>query len=386
MNSMTALMKREFLDHKGAMFWAQMVIGALLSLAIIWGAFSIPSLDKHWGKINIGQMAGLEKDGMVIDKDDGTKVTRSSRKLADGREEITITVADKNGKQLSKFVVNRKPGENIAPSGHIDINGHLFNSPTDALKSLNTMPAQERIAGARMIGSGLFAGTAVLPLLLALLMVPFILLASLYDERQDRSILFWKSLPVSDSKVVISKLVYGALLTFGIALAVGIIVHLIALISASTLGARYGVMGVGALWHLPTLLNTWGTWTLVVLQYILWAMPVYAWFLLVSAAAPRAPFLFAFMIPAAVGMLEGLWNHTGHFAETFFGRLGGAPMIDSIQALSVNVDTLRAPEQFLAIAQQAVLNGFGKTDLWIGLAIAAALLYATIEIRRRKTL
>ncbi len=385
MTSMTALMKREFLDHKGAMLWAPLVIGGLLVIAIIWGAASVPLLDKGWQNIPLDDAMMLEGNGSIT-KPDGTVVSRSSRTLADGREEVTVIVKDKSGKQVSKVTVNRKPGADVADDGKIEINGKNFESPRDAVNSLNAMPAKDRRNGAHMLGSGLFAGTAILPLLLALVMVPFVLLASLYDERQDRSILFWKSLPVSDTKVVVAKLAYGALLTFGIAFAVGMFVHLVALASASALGAKYGVVSVGALWHLPTLFNTWGTWALVVVQYILWALPVYAWFLLVSALAPRAPFLFAFMIPAAIGLLEGMWHRTGHFAEAFFGRLGGAPMIESIEALSVNTDKLRAPEQFLALAQKAVFQGFAQPGLWIGIAIAAVLLYATIEIRRRKTL
>jgi ABC-2 type transport system permease protein len=385
MNSMTALAKREFLDHKGAMFWAPLVIGTLMIFAIIWGAASMSLLDNKWLNINLGDTVGLATDGTTTDAD-GTQITRSTRKLADGREEVTVTIKEKNGSKSSKVVVNRQPGETLGEDTEFEINGHNLESPRQALQSLNAMPARERTQGAHMIGSTMFAGTAVLPLLIAMLMVPFILLASLYDERQDRSILFWKSLPVSDAKVVISKLVYGALLTFGIAFAIGIIVHLVALASASTVGARYGVMSVSSLWHLPTLLNTWFTWALVVVQYVLWALPIYAWFLLVSAAAPRAPFLFAFMIPAAIGMLEGLWNKSGHFAQEFFGRLGGAPMLESIEALSVNTEKLRAPEDFLAIGQKAVLLGFGNIQLWIGIAIAAVLLFATIEIRRRKTL
>jgi ABC-2 type transport system permease protein len=384
-NSMTALAKREFLDHKGAMLWAQLVIGALLIIAILWGAASVPLLDKKWRSIDFGGVVQLEVDGTKT-HDDGTTITRQSRKLADGREDVTVTVTDKRGKQISKTTINRKQGELVSEDSKIEINGQNFESPSQALQSLNAMPAKDRTQGAHMLGSGLFAGTAILPLLVALVMVPFILLASLFDERQDRSILFWKSLPVSDTKVVISKLIYGALLTFGIALIIGILVHLVALASASIIGARYGVLGVSDLWHVPTLLNTWFTWELVVLQYVLWALPVYAWFLLVSAAAPRAPFLFAFMIPAAVSMLEGLWNRTGHFAESFFGRLGGGPMVESIEALSVNADKMRTPEQFLALAQKAVFTGFAKPELWIGIGIAAALLCATVEIRRRKTI
>jgi ABC-2 type transport system permease protein len=385
MNSMTALAKREFLDHKGAMFWAPLVIGALLIIAIIWGAATMSFKGKGWLKINLNDEIGLSTDGASTDEG-GTIIARSTRKLPDGREEVTLTIKEKNGEKISKVVVNRQPGKKIGENSGIEVNGHTFESPREALQSLNTMPAKERAQGAHMLGSGLFAGTAILPLLIAMLMVPFILLASLYDERQDRSILFWKSLPVSDAKVVISKLVYGALLTFGIAFAVGIIVHLVALTSVSMVGSRYNVMSVSSLWHVPTLLNTWFTWALVVVQYVLWALPIYAWFLLVSAAAPRAPFLFAFMIPAAIGMLEGLWNKSGHFAQEFFGRLGGAPMVESIDALSVNSDKLRAPEEFLAIAQKALMMGFGNAQLWIGIAVAAVLLFATIEIRRRKTL
>jgi ABC-2 type transport system permease protein len=385
MNSLTALAKREFLDHKGSMLWAQLIIGALLIIAIVWSAASVPLLDKKWKWTDFAAAIELEVDGSKTN-DDGSTVTRTSRKLADGREEVTITITDETGKVVSKVTTNRQPGDMVQNDGKIEVNGKIFESPRQALQSLNAMPTKERAQGAHMLSSGLFAGTAILPLLVALVMVPFILLASLFDERQDRSILFWKSLPVSDTKVVLSKLFYGALLTFGIAFAVAIAVHFVALASASSIGVHYGVQSVSDLWHMPTLLNTWVTWVLVAMQYILWALPVYAWFLLVSAAAPRAPFLFAFMIPAAIGMLEAVSNHTGHFVENFFGRLVGGPMMESIEALSVNTDTLRAPEQFLALAQKAVFNGFTRVELWVGIAVAAALLYATIEIRRRKTL
>jgi ABC-2 type transport system permease protein len=384
MTSMTALMKREFLDHKGAMFWAQLVIGALLTITIIWGAASISMIGKGWTNVHIGIPPAIEVDG-TVKQPDGTTVTRSTRKLEDGREEVTITMKDKSGKQTSEMKVNRAPGGPIADVNSLHINGESFTSPKDALQSLNKMPAEERETGAHMLSSGLFTGTAVVPLLVALVMVPFILLASLYDERQDRSILFWKSLPVTDTKVVLAKLAYGTLLTFGIAFLIAMVVHLIGLASASLVGGRYGVMGVGHLWHVPTLLNTWGTWLLVVFQYVLWALPVYAWFLLVSAAAPRAPFLFAFMIPAAIGMMEGLVNKSGFFAAEFFGRLGAAPLVESVQALSINSDNMRAPEQFLAVAQKAVFDGFTRADLWIGIAFAAVMVYAAIEIRRRKT-
>jgi ABC-2 type transport system permease protein len=385
MNSMTALAKREFLDHKGAMFWAPLVIGTLLIVAIIWGAASMQFFGKKLLQIDLEDEVGLIADGTKTDKD-GTQITRSTRKLPDGREEVTVTFKEKDGSKSSRVVLNRQPGEMFSDDAQIQIDGHSLETPSQALQSLNKLPAEKRTQGAHMIGSSLFAGAAILPLLIAMLMVPFVLLASLYDERQDRSILFWKSLPISDSKVVISKLVYGALLTFGIAFAVGIIVHLVALATASTVGANYGVKSLSSLWHVPTLFNTWFTWSLVVVQYILWALPIYAWFLLVSAAAPRAPFLFAFMIPAAIGLFEGLWNKSAHFAQEFFGRLGGAPLVESVKALSVDTEKLCAPEEFLAIAQKAVLYGFGNIQLWIGIAIAAVLLFATIEIRRRKTL
>ncbi len=385
MNSMTALMKREFLDHKGAMFWAQLVIGVLMIIGVIWGAATLSTLDKKMLKFDVGDEVQLGKDGRII-KPDGTTVTQSRRKLADGREEITLTVTDKAGKQVSKIVVNRKPGETTGEAESIDINGNSFESPRDAMRSLNAMPVEERTQGAHAISSGLFAGAGGLPLIVAALMVPFILLASLFDERQDRSILFWKSLPVSDTKVVLSKLLIGSLLTFAVAFAIGIIVHLVALTSASMVGTKFGVQGVASLWHLPTLLNTWFTWGLFIVQYVLWALPVYAWFLLVSATAPRAPFLFAFMIPAAIMMFEGLMNKSTHFGEHFFGRLVAGPMVESAQALSFDVDKVQSAEQLLGIAQAALFRGFTQPSLWLGVGIAAALVYGAIEVRRRKTL
>jgi ABC-2 type transport system permease protein len=339
MSLIGALAKREFLDHKGAMLWTQLAVGALLVIAIIWGAASVPLFNPQFRQADV--------DNGAI------------------------------------FQINHQIAYPVNETGDILDDG--FVSPGRILQQLNNMAVKDRTKGAHALGSGLFVGAAILPLLLAMLMVPFILLASLYDERQDRSILFWKSLPVSDAQVVLAKLFFAASLTFGIAFAVGISVHIVALASVTIIGSGYDISGLSSIWHIPTLLNTWATWAMMVIQYIITVLPVYAWFLLVSAAAPRSPFLFAFMIPVAVIMFEGLWNHSSYLAKYFFGRLSGGPIMLNIIGMSDHADTLELGNILFA-AQKSVLFGFTRIDIWVGILVAAALIYVAIEIRRRKTL
>ena len=377
-----ALLKREFLDHRGAMLWTPLILGALIAITIIWGAFFVSDKGMHFkNKFGADTVFMSMPDGTVT-KPDGTTVTRSTKKLEDGREEVRVTVTDKSGKQISNVVVNRSSDQEDS----VTINGKNIESPSSAVRELNNMDARKRSDGAKLMSTGLFAGTTALLLIVAMIMVPFVLLASLFDERQDRSVLFWKSLPITDRDVVLSKLIGGSLLTLGIAFTVGIFLHLLALTSASIVGTRFGVTGIGALWSLPTILNTWGLWLVMILQYVMWAAPVYAWFLLVSASAPRAPFLFAMIIPAALLLFEELFIRQSSFiAEHVFARLAGIPMAKVLEAVSVNDRMQIGPDELFTRAWHALGNGFAEPGLWIGLIVAAILLYATIEMRRRKS-
>jgi ABC-2 type transport system permease protein len=200
----------------------------------------------------------------------------------------------------------------------------------------------------------------------------FYSLDALYGERRDRSILFWKSLPVSDLTTVLSKfsipLIILPLLSFAIAVVTQFVMLLLS--SAVLLGSG---LSVGKLWARISFFHV----SLMLLYHILtvhglWYAPIYAWLLLVSAWAPRAPFMWAFLPPFVIWGVEKIAFHTSYFLAMLQSRLTG-PQPSTTASGDTMMDMLSAltPAQF-----------FGEAGLWIGLAIAAVFLAAAVRLRR----
>jgi ABC-2 type transport system permease protein len=212
-----------------------------------------------------------------------------------------------------------------------------------------------------------------LMMITAMIVAAFYCLDALYGERRDRSILFWKSLPVSDVTTVLAKasipLVILPLLAFAIAVAMELIVLLV---SSAVLLARGA--SVGMLWthlSLPQML-------LLLLYHIvtvhtLGPAPLYAWLMLVSAWARRAPFLWAVLPPLAVGGLEKLVFNTTYFANVIANRLTGA-----------GTEAVTPPDAFPTHPMTHLTPGIflSSSGLWIGLAVTAVFLYGAIRLRR----
>src|SRR5213075_3284757 len=145
----------------------------------------------------------------------------------------------------------------------------------------------------------------------------FYCLDELHGERRDRSILFWKSLPVSDLTTVFSKfaipLIILPLLSFAIAVVTQFVMLLLSSgLSAGTLGARMSFfhLSLMLLYHILTV-------------HGLWYAPLYGWLLLVSAWAPRAPFIWAFLPPFVIWGVEKTAFRTSHFLGMLQYRLTG---------------------------------------------------------------
>jgi len=201
----------------------------------------------------------------------------------------------------------------------------------------------------------------------------FYSLDALYGERRDRSILFWKSLPVSDLTTVLSKaitpVVILPLVTFAITVGTQSIMLLMS--TAVLLGSG---LGVTTLWSHGSLFQSW----LMLLHHLLivhglWYAPIYGWLLLVSAWARRAPFLWASLPLLAIGVVERIAFNTSHFGAMVAHRMIGGPGGDDFMAGSVSMDPLMhfTPGAFLS-----------SPGLWIGLAVAAVFLAAAVRLRR----
>lgn len=129
----------------------------------------------------------------------------------------------------------------------------------------------------------------------------------LFDERRDLSIYFWRSLPVSDALNVGVKLITGALIVPAIfmlaATCVVLVFLLLALVVCTVLSLGYDV-SLWELWGNADILGNLTAIWLNLLPYALWMFPVFAWLMLASMFANKAPFLWAILPVAAILLIE----------------------------------------------------------------------------------
>jgi ABC-2 type transport system permease protein len=221
-----------------------------------------------------------------------------------------------------------------------------------------------------------YAHIAMLLLLTQLLVGFFYCLDALHGERRDRSILFWKSLPVSDLTTVLSKasvpFVILPLITF-----VTIVVLQWIMLMLSSVVVLATRTGAAMMWaRLPLfqmqLVLLYG---LTVLS--LWHAPIYAWLLLVSGWARRAAILWAVLPFLAIAIFEKIAFHTSYFGSLLKNRLFGfASDAFAIPAPGTPVDPHYIPLALLTPGRFLVSPG-----LWIGLALAAIFLAAAVRLR-----
>lgn len=213
----------------------------------------------------------------------------------------------------------------------------------------------------------------------------FYCLDALYSERRERSVLFWKSLPISDVTTVLSKVLTGMLVVPLVALIIGIALYFVLMLIATVLLLANGVNGA--------LLITNGAFfeSLLVHLYtataaILWSAPLYAWAIFVSSWVRRATFLWALLPPAAIALVEGLAFGTEHFLTLIGKRFSGGleyAFIESAQELGKE-DFQFAPENFpdSLFSLLDPMRFLSQPGLWIGLVIAAVFVAASIWMRR----
>jgi ABC-2 type transport system permease protein len=198
-------------------------------------------------------------------------------------------------------------------------------------------------------------------------------LEALYGERRDRSILLWKSLPVSDLSAVLAKAFVALLALPLLTFALTAVTQAVMLLTAAAVLAATGI-GAGALWtHLPVLPMWAALFYHLLTVHSLYFAPVYGWLLLVSAWARRAPFLWATLPVAAVLIVEKLVFQTSVLAAMLEDRMAGGPAAIPFPMRNVlaRAPTLPNVERFLA-----------TPGLWIGLAVFAAFLAGAARLRR----
>jgi ABC-2 type transport system permease protein len=200
----------------------------------------------------------------------------------------------------------------------------------------------------------------------------FYCLDALHGERRDRSILFWKSLPVSDRITVLSKATVPLVILPVLTFAIIVVTHLIMLMMSAAV-LLSGGLSLATIWpqfrFVPSPLAL--LYGLAVIT--LWHAPLYGWLLLVSGWARRAAFLWAVLPFVALSVFERLAFGTSYVAKLMAYRLIGwfTEAFVSQAPGAGHTPTQLAPGRLLS-----------TPGLWIGLAFAAALLAAAVRLRR----
>jgi ABC-2 type transport system permease protein len=225
-------------------------------------------------------------------------------------------------------------------------------SSLDPAQQHHVLATQYELAAALIMGTALIVGI-------------FYTLDALYGERRDRSILFWKSLPVSDVTTVLSKLAIPIIILPLLSFAITVATQFIMLLLSSVILAGSGV-NIATLWREASFFQvSFGLLYHLLTVHGLWYVPLYGWMLLVSAWSPRAPFIWAFLPPFVICGLEKIAFNTSYCLNMLLYRLTGPG--DRMASHS------GPPDHF-----------FSTPGLWTGLVVGAAFLLAAVRLRRRQ--
>jgi len=245
------------------------------------------------------------------------------------------------------------------------------------LVSLSTLPHRLRavsdVAKQRATLEQPYQVAAGLIMVTAFIVGVFYSLETLHSERRDRSILFWKSLPVSDLETVLAKMSIPLVLVPLIAFVILAVTQCVMLLLNSLVLAASG-HGAAMLWSLPLSQRSLMWLYHIVTVHGLWYAPFYAWFFMVSAWARRGAVVWALLPPIAIGVAERIAFGTSHFAQFMGDRLMGGP---------AGGDPLMSGHAGMDLLSQLTPGAFvTSAGLWIGFLVAAAFLAAAVRLRR----
>ena len=215
---------------------------------------------------------------------------------------------------------------------------------------------------------------AMMMLFIVFIVGVFYCLDALHGERRDRSILFWKSLPVSDLTTVLSKVTIPLVILPLIAFAIVVCVQLIMVLETGVVLIFHG-MSPATTWTRVPMFQNWLVLLYGLAALSLWHAPIYGWLLLVSGWARRATFLWAVLPIIAIQIFEKITFNTSYFASLVQHRLMGfAPHAFGFHGQGhPTIDSL---------AQLTLGRYLSSPGLWIGLLVAAVFLAAAVRLRR----
>lgn len=229
-----------------------------------------------------------------------------------------------------------------------------------------------------------------------LFMVWFYLMDSLYADRKDRSVLFWKSMPVSDTSTVLSKLFTGMVTAPALMLTAVIATEIVIGILLICVFALKGVNLLPLAFQPGTIVLAWITLAFALIVQSLWLVPFFGWFLLCSAWAKKLVLGWVVLIPVGAMIVEYLFIGTHYLFSAIIGHpirlvrdviadayLSNGGSIGSGMMIGDKSDAGSTHAVLMSLSSLARI--FAQPELWIGIAIGAIFIFGAIWLRRNRS-
>ncbi|KAF1687635.1 ABC transporter permease [Pseudoxanthomonas broegbernensis] len=245
------------------------------------------------------------------------------------------------------------------------------------------------------MGDGMLLSGVMLACVVLAFVVFFYALGSLYDDRRDRSVLFWKSLPVSDLQMVLSKATWALVLAPLYAIGVGLLIGVALWVACALTITINGLPAATAVFTQSHPLRIIGGVLASLPVYMVWALPTVGWLMFCSAAARSKPFLWAVLVPvlacvviSMVSILPGVqiahgtvW-YAGFYRMllsvlpgTWYPTISGGIADPAVRAAT--------PDDLAnAIDLTRSWHAFAAADIWIGAAVGVAFIAMAVYLRR----
>ncbi|MGY4516107.1 ABC-2 type transport system permease protein [Lysobacter sp. HA18] len=288
-------------------------------------------------------------------------------------------------------MITAEVAKSRAGEQNLNINGsHIQVGALDLSKLTQHLSAEDlrQFGGAIDLTLMMSAG---IPFIVLGFVVFFYALGSLYDDRRDRSVLFWKSMPLSDSQTVLSKLASATLVAPALAALAGIATMIVLMVMLSLFVLLHGGNPMTLLWGPASPTSVIATFIAGVPVYAAWALPTVGWLMLCSAWARSKPFLWALVVPVFVGIFVS-WFDLLHFVnldttwywQNIVLRLLGSTFPTMLPA-AANLGTIHvnSPADLDALATVRSLYAlFATPSMWVGIVAGLAMIVAAIRLRR----
>jgi len=229
-----------------------------------------------------------------------------------------------------------------------------------------------------------FLGTSWVFLFALAILTTFYTLDCLYAERKDKSILFWRSLPVTDAETVVSKLLTAVFVLPAVTVAAIIATHLVNLLITTVWVMFKGGNAAHLVWGSVPLFDNWVAALIFTVASAVWMSPLIGWFLFVSAFTKRSPLLMAFMPLIIIPIIEWIFFRSKIFASAVFGRGESIPLFRDIDLHRFfDEEHMKINEEVVSLLAHIDVGRFLLSpSVWLGIVVCGLFATAAIYVRR----